>query len=183
MRPITQTFLTSSTWTSPPNYQGPVFLQGCGGGNGGSGFEQPGAKASKFYQLMISVEPLTTYDVVVGEGGSGVPNGDTPGLGGNTSFGTLAVFLGGNSTDVPNFPGNFAKGVDGSLGGPNYKGFGGYPGPFGPGGDGVSSDDAIAKPATVPPVLNSGAGGGGAGSLFPTSSAGSAGRLSVTWWP
>lgn len=178
MRPITQTFLTSSTWTSPPNYQGPVFLQGCGGGSGGTGGTQ-GGKGSKFYQLMIQVEPFTTYDVVVGEGGSGGVGISNPGsVGGDTSFGDLATFPGGNSTDVLSFPGGFGVGLTGIA---SYSpGLGGYPGPFGAGGGGAG--DAAA--ATEPPIKNSGAGGGGGNyGVNAVGSTGSAGRLSVTWWP
>lgn len=166
-RAITQTFFTNGVWISPENYQGPVFLQGCAGGQGGQGSHDntpSGGGASPMFEFMLSVEPSTQHIVLIGSGGIG-SSGSGPLLGEPTRFGHVEFPASAGSAI------NFFGYVDGSYAG-------GKAGPFGNGADG-GVDNANGKDA----IANSGAGGGGGSLTSETDGgAGGSGRLSVTWW-
>lgn len=155
-RAITQTFLSNGVWTSPPNFQGPVLLMGCGGGQGGRGSHDiagaSGASAPVI-AMFFNVDPLTAYTVTIGTGTIG--DASAPGEPGeDTLFGNV-IFPGGGSSSTSD---PFALVVRGN---------------------------SYSPPSNTPTDAPNGTGGGGGGgsNLEETDGGkGGSGRLTITWW-
>jgi len=99
-------FGSNGSWTAPAGVTR-VFLIGQGAGGGGSGgcigtvaSIAHGGNGTSPIMVQVSVVPNTTYSITIGTGGTGglgnrtssTQNGTT---GGNTTFGSLYTFLGG----------------------------------------------------------------------------------------
>lgn len=114
---VTNEFLSSGSWVCPAGVT-KVILWGLGGGSGGSGggvgSTTLGGNSGRagvscaYLPTIVTVVPGTTYTITIGAGGTGQPAAvsgraaalNVGGDGGDTSFGSLAVFKGGrgNST-------------------------------------------------------------------------------------
>ena len=97
-----ETFNSSGTWTAPEGVTSCVVI-GCGGGGGAGGANyngDQGESAGGYGALrgvaFCSVTPFTSYTVTIGAGGAGGSgtSGAAGATGSNTTFGSLATFLG-----------------------------------------------------------------------------------------
>ncbi len=100
-------FTSNGTWTAPAGITN-ILLVGCGGGGSGGSYTYPGggtaygngagggALQSTIYATVV---PGTTYTITVGAGGAGTTN-NSGNDGSNTTFGSLATFVGGGSGGV-----------------------------------------------------------------------------------
>ncbi len=102
-------FTASGSWTCPAGVTS-VTVQGCGGGGGGGGGESgqdgftrtqcagSGGGGAIFSRLTVAVTPGTVYTVTIGAGGAGgakaVSTASNGTDGGDTTFGSLATFIG-----------------------------------------------------------------------------------------
>jgi len=152
-------FKSNGLFLVPNNVQA-VLLVGCGGGSGGHfggnfGGTGTGGLGAPLGVTIVPVVPGATYPITIGAGGSGGTRDSQPGLGGNTTFGSLVTFYGA----APDREGSLTSSQKTVF----HNGTGSFrdggPGPFGPGGlgGGPGQNGAAAPP-------NSGAGGGGGGS-------------------
>lgn len=134
-----QTFISSGTWTCPPNVFN-VRLSGFGGGGGGGagyGTSSGGGGGACIQSILsVSVVPGMNYTITIGGGGSGASAGAAfmGEAGGNTTFGSLATFVGGSGGQGAggggvsfNYNGgNYSNAISTTAGipGPGYGGFG-----------------------------------------------------------
>lgn len=114
-------FTASGTWTAPDNCYA-VLLEGCGGGGGGAGgcgsntttdrYVQGGGGggAAPLVKRVVAVTPGTTYAVTIGGGGAGGAGGasgnnnSVAGTDGtDTTFDSLATFVGGQGAPLVNY--------------------------------------------------------------------------------
>jgi Glycine-rich domain len=211
-----QVFTSNGTWTAPPGYKGQVLLCGCGGG-GGAGSEGVGGGGSQLGVCWVNVEPGISYAVTVGSGGLGgmtTNHAGTAGVKGQeTSFGSLASFLGGApgfGVPVSDYAGGWIEPSGSNIGymyagvggvGDNYQFDASYPGFWGgfnaganASTDGVQGGGGAGPYGNGPDVTdnalgnsaaaNTGAGGGG-GHFTAVSQGGNggSGQLIVVWFP
>ena len=106
----TITFNSSGTWVCPGGVTSVLLIGCCGGGSGGGscgggstgqGLAGSGGGGALYGSVVVAVTVGTSYTVTIGAGGTAIagtagyittcPNGNS---GGNTTFGTLATFLG-----------------------------------------------------------------------------------------
>ncbi len=107
-----QAFTSSGTWTAPAGIN-TVWLTGWGGGGGGAAgdtttsLSSGGGGGSALSTLVIPVTPGNNYTVTIGAGGTAGNDGA------NTTFGSLATFVGGGKAGSPNrnFSGGNSPGI------------------------------------------------------------------------
>lgn len=107
IKTVTKAYTTvdSTTWTAPPNVTQIEALVVAGGGGGGAMPNDSnrgsggGGAGGLLYKQSLPVTPGTTYDVVVGAGGSGNTEGNNGGTnGGHSLFGNLGSNIITNGT-------------------------------------------------------------------------------------
>ena len=148
----------SQNWVAPNNIKGNkvTLILGGGGGGGGSGNFGGGGGSGYIAKKEITVTPGESYSVVIGAGGAGATDEDSPagGRGGTTSF--------GSHTSSGGYGGSESSGGNGNAGGGgSYKGNGGNGYMYGGGGGGGSgggNGGSISNP--------DGFGGGGGGGAY-----------------
>lgn len=152
-----QIFTTNGTFVVPAGVTTVwVSMSGGGGGGGGSstyGGGGGGGGAAAFASYPLTVTPLSSHSVTIGNGGNGGAGGNSGTSGIASSFGTLLTTNGG-------FGGTAGLGASG--------GYGGNPGGAG-GSSGSGGERGISSPAYYA------LGGPGGGSIF-----GSGGNCSYT---
>lgn len=172
--PITFSTPGTYSWTVPPGVTNICIEAWGGGGRGGSGLSngQPGGGGGGggYAYQCFTVIPGTTYNVIVGAGGTvGI------GTGGSSSFGTLITVNGGlvgitgttttigagGSGGTSNATYNIT-GIAGGSGTSFNSNSGGQGANGGQGGTGPGSTQATASPGNAP------GGGGGGGSSYST---------------
>lgn len=126
---LSASYTSSGTWVSPVT--GIVFIQGCGGGGGGGGgytaSSQPGGGGgggALESTVPVFVTSGSSYAIGIGAGGAG-SNAGTPAnkglVGGDTTFGSLATFVGasggggGNNTSLVTIGGGLCSKQSGAT--------------------------------------------------------------------
>lgn len=171
------TFLSNGTWLCPPDTY-LVILIGCGGGGGGASNYFGAGGGSFLATICVDVVPGTTYTITIGAGGIG---GASVGInkggdGYNTTFGSLATFIGaagGGGTGGGQVRGGYGlenAGLSGCGGGVNSPVCLNGTGTFAGGNaslQGYSGGDGATD--------NTGGGGGGPGGVGGNATSGSGG--------
>lgn len=127
----------STTWTCPSNIYGNKAMVICVGGGGGGSNAGGGGGSGYIRKEIVTLSPGTTYNIVIGAGGSGGTdsNGNNTvhgSNGGTTSFGSSLSAIGGS--------GGTQRGGNGYAGGGGGQGPGGN-GAYGGGGGGKNGQD------------------------------------------
>lgn len=185
-------FTSSGTWVCPQGVT-KVIAFGYGGGAGGDayGLAGPNPDAILYHKpaaqssvLFLSVTPGTTYDIIVGAGGSGASSSNAGFVSGsngsNTIFkilagATICTWYGGGINEilptaynnVPLYAQHSANFLNGSMSqdtwsGHTIKGYGGLSGPGGAGGAGAARNSSGGTATASSASANSGAAGGSA---------------------
>ncbi len=171
----TQTFTSSGTFTVPPGVTSIVVECWGGGGGGGSSYTSPtnrragGGGGGGGYSLsIVAVTPGNSYNIVVGNGGSGgvVGNGSA---GGASTFNVVTVVANGGAGGLRGGNGAGGAGALVGTGDITYRGgnggTGSNPAGSGGGGGGAGSTgtggNALSTTAGTGTTLNGGNGGAG----------------------
>ncbi|MFZ2898921.1 MAG: T9SS type A sorting domain-containing protein [Saprospiraceae bacterium] len=199
------TYNSSGTFTVPAGVTSLTAECWGGGGGGRNGIGGEGGGGGGAYARSLINSPNASYTVTVGAGGG-------PGTaGGNSSFGTAVIALGGGSgTGDTGAPGGSGVGSTGDVkfsggnGGDAYNNFfgtltrggggggsafsnsnggnGGQPaGGLGFGNGGKGGEGLNQGGTAAENGFEPGGGGGGRSTLFPTAGSGAAGRVIITW--
>ena len=200
-----QKFTASGSWTAPSTVVR-ARVEGFGGGGGGGQGRAAGGPnngsggggGAILRVLTVPVVPGTTYTVTIGAGGSGgVYPSPNPTTGGDTTFGTLAIFRGasfgsadtaGAETTVTSggmsFKANAGGNAEGSNDPPNFYVAAEAAGGSGGGGQGAGLRAGVAGNDNMSGYgaftggaagAVSSAGGGGGGGAGPNGNGGAAG--------
>lgn len=158
------------TWTAPAGVTSVNYLVVAGGGGGGGGYPSittgGGGGAGGLLTGTLSVTPLSSYTVTVGNGGTagagGGASGSNGGAGGNSVFASITAIGGGYGAWNQQVGGNGGSG--GGASGPTGTSPANYAGGSATAGQGYAGGTAGRF---------SGAGGGGAGGVGQNSPGGS----------
>jgi hypothetical protein len=175
----TVTLTSGTTWTAPAGSYTQGKVECWGGGSGGSGGSasrgaEAGAGGEYAAEPNYPLTPGNVYQIQVGGGGTGAPNGYTGGPGGNTLFDNGGVFANGGQAPPGGYIGgtggtgstntvhyNGGNGANGNSGGSTGGSSGGNSGcPAAAGNNGVV---ATGSGGAAAPGAQAGGGQGGAG--------------------
>jgi hypothetical protein len=187
-------FTSNGTWTCPAGVTSVLIIgYGAGGGGGGGGGTfggggalyggggGAGALQNSIYAIVV---PGTMYSVNIGSGGAGGSSHADGSPGGNTTFGSLAVFSGSSGGLAGSNGGNpglcFKKGASANITGTAFTPASGGNGGGGANGN-VGNMNVIGgfSAGTGGSVISS-AGGGGGGGSGPSATGSNGGNGSAT---
>lgn len=187
-------FTANNSWTCPDGVT-KIIAYGYGGGAGGNAYGLAGENLSRAIYprhsaqssvLFLTVVPGTTYDILIGSGGSGASSSNAGFVagsnGGNTIFkiqggATISTWYGGGSFQnnvvsisalTNEYPGysspNYLNGntATDSFSAKTVIGYGGLSGPGGAGGSGAARNSSGGTATASNASSNSGAAGGSA---------------------
>ena len=158
-----------------------VFLVG-GGGSGGcynnAGGMYPGGGGGGYTQTYINVPVTGTIPIIVGDGGTGVPEQNAGNAGGYSRFGSTSTYQANGGAGG----GAINNGGSGGSGGGGAHSVGGSDGSNGGGSGGVGQGTTTREFGIGTGTLYSGGGGGGTWTGAATGGAGGGGAGSGTNW-